>query len=299
MVGTREEFRQHLPDAEVVYGNLSTHLDAASRLEWVQTGAAGVEGLDPKIAENPIVLTNMAKTFAPAISETAMGLLLCLTRGITTLYMPQFAKRQMKPIGTVKSADHVELAGRTMGIVGMGGIGSAVARKAHHGFGMTVVATDARPLPKPDFVSELHDPSWFETMARQVDVLVAAAPHTLTHRGHVQRARLPEHEEDRVLPRAFTRQALRRHGARQGAPGRMDCGRRARRLSTGTPALESSDLRLHQRRHDGAHVRVEPRPSGPARGALCRERAAIRHRRSAYERRRQEGRLLTTLVSYE
>jgi phosphoglycerate dehydrogenase-like enzyme len=179
VVATREEFRQRLPDAEVVYGNLSgADLDAASRVRWVQTGAAGVEGLDPKIVASPVVLTNMAKAFAPAISETAMGLLLCLTRGITTLYMPQFAKRQMKPVGTVKSADHVELAGKTMGIVGMGGIGTAVARKAHHGFGMTVVATDARPLPRPDFVSELHDPSWFETMAPQVDVLVAAAPHT-------------------------------------------------------------------------------------------------------------------------
>ena len=36
----------------------------------------------------------------------------------------------MKPVGTVKSADHVELAGRTMGIVGMGGLGSAIARQA-------------------------------------------------------------------------------------------------------------------------------------------------------------------------
>ena len=120
----------------------------------------------------------MARVFAPAISETAIGLLLCLTRGITTLYMPQFYKRQMKPVGTVKSADHVELAGRTMGIVGMGGIGSAVARRAHYGFDMKILATDARPIPKPEYVSELHDPSWFMTMVPQVDVLVSAAPHT-------------------------------------------------------------------------------------------------------------------------
>jgi phosphoglycerate dehydrogenase-like enzyme len=65
-----------------------------------------------------------------------------------------------------------------MGIVGMGGIGSMLARRAHYGFDMPVVATDAKPVPKPDFVAELHDPSWFPTMAPQVDVLVAAAPHT-------------------------------------------------------------------------------------------------------------------------
>jgi len=61
----------------------------------------------------------------------------------------------MKPVGTVKSADHPELAGRTMGIVGMGGIGSMLARRAHYGFDMSIVATDAKSVPKPDFVAEL------------------------------------------------------------------------------------------------------------------------------------------------
>jgi len=176
---TREEFRKRLPDAEVVYGALvASELSAASNVKWLQSAAAGVENLDPEFMASPIVVTNYARTFAPAISETAMGLLLCLTRGIATHYMPQFAKRQMKPVGTVKSADHVELAGKTMGIVGMGGIGSAVARRAHHGFDMRIVATDAKPLPTPEYVAELHDPSWFMTMVPQVDVLVAAAPHT-------------------------------------------------------------------------------------------------------------------------
>jgi phosphoglycerate dehydrogenase-like enzyme len=184
IVKGREEFRQRLPDAEVVYGSLTgAELQAAANVKWVQTGAAGVEELDAEFMASPIVLTNMARTFAPAISETGMGLLLALTRGIATYYVPQFAKRQMKPVGTVKSADHVELAGKTMGIVGLGGIGSAIARRAHHGFDMRIVATDARPLPTPHYVAELHDPSWFRTMASEVDVLVAAAPHTkLTER---------------------------------------------------------------------------------------------------------------------
>jgi phosphoglycerate dehydrogenase-like enzyme len=147
-------------------------------VRWVQTSAAGVESLDPEFMASPIALTNMARTFAPAISETGVGLLLSLTRGIGTLYMPQFAKRQMKTVGTAKSADHVELAGRTMAIVGFGGIGSAIARRAHHGFDMKIVATDARPLPKPGYVAELRDPSWFPAMVPQADVLVAAAPHT-------------------------------------------------------------------------------------------------------------------------
>ncbi len=173
------EFRQRLADAEVIFGNLTgADLPSASKVRWVQTGAAGVESQDKQFMASPIVLTNCARIFAPAITETAMGFLLCLTRGITTLYMPQFAKRQMKGVGTVKSADHVELAGKTMGIVGMGGIGSTIARRAYYGFDMRIVGTDARALPRPAYVAELRDPSWFMTMVPQVDVLVAAAPST-------------------------------------------------------------------------------------------------------------------------
>ena len=179
VVKTPEEFRRRLPEAEVVFGNLTgADLTAATNVRWAQTGAAGVETLDREFMTSPIALTNMARVFAPAITETAMGMLLCLTRGIGTYYVPQFARREMKSVGTARSADHVELAGKTMGIVGMGGIGSTLARRAHCGFDMRVVGTDAKPMPKPDLVAELHDPSWFMTMVPQVDVLVAAAPHT-------------------------------------------------------------------------------------------------------------------------
>jgi phosphoglycerate dehydrogenase-like enzyme len=179
MADSREEFREKLRNADVVYGNIrGVDLDYAPRLRWVQMGAAGVESMDDTLRKSPVVVTNMARVFTPAISETAMGLLLCLSRGITTYYMPQFAKHQMKPVGTVKSADHVELAGKTMGIVGMGGMGSMIARRAYYGFDMRIVATDAKPIPKPEYVAELHDPGWFEKMVPQADVLVSAAPQT-------------------------------------------------------------------------------------------------------------------------
>ncbi len=118
----------------------------------------------------------MPAHFAPAISETAIGLLLSLTRGLTKYYHPAFARREFKAAGTVKSDHHVEITGRTMGIVGMGGIGSAVARRAHYGFDMRILGTDARPMPKPEYVAELREPEWFMEMVPQVDVLVAAAP---------------------------------------------------------------------------------------------------------------------------
>jgi phosphoglycerate dehydrogenase-like enzyme len=177
---TRDEFRQKLPTAEVVYGDVrGNELDYAPKLKWVQAGGAGVEGMDEKFRKSPIVMTNYAGTFAPGISETAMGLLLALSRGLVKYYLPQFyLKKTNNPAGTVKSDHHVELVGRTMGIVGMGGIGQAIARRAYYGFDMRIIGIDPKPLRKPHFVDELHDPAYFVTMVPQVDVLVAAAPHT-------------------------------------------------------------------------------------------------------------------------
>jgi phosphoglycerate dehydrogenase-like enzyme len=176
---SREEFLSALPDAEVVYGDIRADgLAKAPKLRWLMSGGAGMEGMDQALKDSAVVVTNYQRTFAHGITETGMGMLLCLTRGITTLYMPQFAKRQMIPVGTPKSADHTELVGRTMGIVGMGGIGTLLAKRAHYGFDMKIIATDAKPVPKPEYVAELHDPSFFPEMAAKVDVLVAAAPHT-------------------------------------------------------------------------------------------------------------------------
>ncbi len=176
---SREEFNEKVKDAEVVYGDVRAEtLQAAKKLQWVQSGEAGMENMDPAMRTSLVVLTNYQRVFAPGISETAIGLLLSLTRGIAKYYMPQFYKRTMQHVGTPKSEHHTELVGRTMGIVGMGGVGTALARRAHYGFDMRIVATDAKPLARPDFVAELHDPGWFMEMVPQVDVLVAAAPLT-------------------------------------------------------------------------------------------------------------------------
>ncbi len=175
----RDEFKRRLPEAEVIYGGLRRgEIDHAPKVQWVMNGGAGVESTPQDLRDHPVPFTNYARTFAPGISETAIGLLLALTHRIHT-YMKQFyVDKEMTRLGTPKSDHHVELAGRVMGIVGMGGIGTAIARRAHYGLDMRIVATDAKPIAKPHFVEELHDPTWFEEMVGQVDVLVSAVPHT-------------------------------------------------------------------------------------------------------------------------
>ena len=181
---SEHEFHDHLGDAEVVFGACrGTDLPYAPRLLWIQLSSAGVDDLDPDLWSSGAVLTNYSGAFAPAIAETAFALLLSLTRGLSRYYVPQFLRREWKPAGTSKSPEYVELSGRTIGIAGLGGIGRAVARMAAHGFQMRVLATDVRHQDRPDYVAELHPPGWFEQMAPQADVLVAAAPLTPETRG--------------------------------------------------------------------------------------------------------------------
>src|SRR5438094_5278907 len=168
------EFHSEVRDAHVIYGGLSREdVAAAKQLRWIQWGAAGVENiLWPELVDSPIVLTNMQRIYSPVISESAIGLMLALARGF-----PQY---------TIQSREHrwqtvpglVEISGMTLGLVGLGGIGTDTAYRAHYGFNMKVLAVDPKPLPKPSFVAELHSPEWLLKMVPQVDVLVSAAPHT-------------------------------------------------------------------------------------------------------------------------
>ena len=175
----RDDLLRAVETADVLYGVPDAEVLArAGHVRWVQGGAAGVEALSKVMCAHPAVLTNFASTFAPAISETAIGMLICLARGISRYYVPQFLRREWKPMGHVKSDLFTEISGMTLGIVGLGGIGQALARRAHYGFDMRVLAVDARLTEKPAFVAELHDPAWLMEMVPQVDILAGAAPHT-------------------------------------------------------------------------------------------------------------------------
>jgi phosphoglycerate dehydrogenase-like enzyme len=171
-----DELNKALPEADVVFGSINAEwLAKAKNLRWLQATEAGMDRLlFPELIKSNVVVTNMARMFAPAISETCIAMLLSLTRGFNKFYYPQFQKR----IWNAERNSLVEVNGMTVGIVGMGGIGQAVAKKLHYGFDMKVLATDAKPMAKPVFVDTLREPAWFMEMVPQVDILVSAAPST-------------------------------------------------------------------------------------------------------------------------
>jgi phosphoglycerate dehydrogenase-like enzyme len=172
---TVDEINKALPEVDVVFGALNAQMfGKAKNLRWLQATEAGMDRLlFPELLKSNVVVTNMARMFAPAISETAISMLLALTRGLAKYYVPQFQKRTWNAVREL-----VEIDGMTAGIVGMGGIGQFVASKLHYGFNMKILATDASPMAKPFFVDTLREPGWFMEMVPQVDVLVGAAPAT-------------------------------------------------------------------------------------------------------------------------
>ena len=171
-----DEMNKALAEVDVVFGALNAEMFArAKNLRWLQATEAGMDRLlFPELIKSNVVITNMARMFAPAISETAISMLLALTRGLNKFYFPQFQKRTF----IAQRDELVEIDGMTAGIVGMGGIGQFVASKLHYGFNMKILATDASPMAKPFFVDTLREPGWFMEMVPQVDVLVGAAPAT-------------------------------------------------------------------------------------------------------------------------
>ncbi len=176
---SEDEFHREVADAHVIYGRFSrSDLAAAKELKWIQHSATGVENiLSPELVDGPVVLTNMQRMFAPTISESVFALLLSLTRGLNR-YAVQTGERQWRVVPGL-----VEITGMTMGLVGLGGIGTATAYRAHYGFDMKVLAVDPKPLPKPAFVAELHSLDWLPEMVPQVDVLASVAPHTRLSEG--------------------------------------------------------------------------------------------------------------------
>jgi phosphoglycerate dehydrogenase-like enzyme len=167
---------EQVRDVDAAFGFIDApHIRAGKKLRWVQQGSAGVEGVVtiPELVERDIVLTNMQRTFAPEIADQAIAYLLAFTRGLT-----YFIRKP--PEGSWGRAPEVvldELQGKTLLVIALGGIGSAIARRAF-GFGMRVLATDPKVVEKPLFVEELHRPDDFHRLLPRADVVASAVPLT-------------------------------------------------------------------------------------------------------------------------
>jgi phosphoglycerate dehydrogenase-like enzyme len=163
------------PTAEVILGHFAPAVCAAApNLRWVQSFSTGMDKfLFPEIIErDEVAISNVAGLYASQGGEHAWALLLALTRQI-----PVAVKNMEAHAWSAGSV--VEIAGMTLGIIGMGGFGMEMAKRAQ-GYDMTVIAIDPVRTEKPAYVHELRPTSLesLHDLLRRSDVVMTACPLT-------------------------------------------------------------------------------------------------------------------------
>lgn len=182
---------KYLRDAEVVIA-WSLHpeqLKAARKLRWIHSPAAAVHQLlYPELVNSDIVLTNGREVHGVVVAEHVLALVFALAKRL-----PQAVRLQEKRVWgqeAIWDARPQELAGATLGLIGLGSIGRAVAKSAG-ALKMRVIAVREHVKRKvPDGVSRVFDSAHLEDLLSQSDYLVLAVPVTSKSRGLMNAARI-------------------------------------------------------------------------------------------------------------
>ncbi len=187
VVHTMAEALAQAPDTDALVGFnpeiCAPGLLAAARdLRWIESLAAGVENClaVPGLRARRLLLTNMRAVDAAVIAEHAIALTLALAHGLD-VFAVDSAKAQWN-VAHGATTPMQSLEGKTLLVIGLGGIGTEVARRAH-ALGMTVIATRDGDRHGPAFVSHIGAPAELPLLARSADVVVSCVPLTPVTQG--------------------------------------------------------------------------------------------------------------------
>lgn len=163
---------------------------SAPGLRWVHSAAAGVRGsLYPEMRRSPLVLTNSAGVHAEPIAESVLGMMLHFARGLDFAVRAQARAEWDKRPFEAERTPVREIGGATLGVLGFGGVGQAVARRAV-ALGMEVLAVRRTPADPPAGVRLLTGDEGVRTVLRGSDYLLVALPDTDRTRGMIGAAEL-------------------------------------------------------------------------------------------------------------
>lgn len=176
-----------LPDAEIVLGYAVRphNFAAAKRLRWIQITSAGVGSVVfPALAESDVVLTNGSGLFSDAMAEHGLGMMLAFARRLHHARDLQRERRWGQTWLRDGAPGFATLEGATLGIVGFGSIGAALARRAR-GFGMRVIGLRRTPRTPPDPADAQWPLERLDELIGESDWLALAAPLTDATRGMI------------------------------------------------------------------------------------------------------------------
>lgn len=172
----REAALAAAPETEIVLGVVSRSLFAAMpKLRWVHAIAAGVDFLlFPEMRESSVILTGEKGLVGGHLADHAFALLLALTRRLAQAVRlgPGSWQQRME-----MRREELELEGLVMGIVGFGGTGRAIARRAR-AFGMRCRAVDRDPVPAGEGVERVGSLDELPALLGESDVVALGCPLT-------------------------------------------------------------------------------------------------------------------------
>jgi phosphoglycerate dehydrogenase-like enzyme len=164
-------------DADVYVGGINGDIFAAARnVKWIQSSSTGINpylGI-PELVESDVLLTSARGAHSVCLAESVMAMILAQTRGIVAC-MGLAAEHKWS--GRVIRSNLLELRGTTMGIIGFGSVGRALAKRAQ-AFEMEILAVDVFPQDKPDDVAELWPLERLDDLLRRSDYVVITVPYT-------------------------------------------------------------------------------------------------------------------------
>ena len=183
VASSRKEAANLLDGADVLLG-YCTHetLSNGKQLRYILNYSAGVDKCmsSPLIRERDLLVTNMQRIYGPGIAEHAIGMMYMLTRKLHVFHDRQ--REQQWDREAVTRTQLWEVQGRTMLVVGLGGIGTQIAQRAN-ALGMRVIATRNSSRQGPDFVDYVGLSHELAELAGQADVVVNATPLTTATTG--------------------------------------------------------------------------------------------------------------------
>jgi phosphoglycerate dehydrogenase-like enzyme len=193
---------QYLPGVEVVisWSLRREQFNSARKLRWIHSPAAAVhELMFPELINSDVILTNAREIHAPVVAEHAMALLLALAKKL-----PEAVRLQQKRVWGQENLWHSrprprELAGATLGIVGLGSIGRLLARHAS-GLGMRVIAVREHAQGGAvGGVVHVFSSLELHALLAESDYVVLAAPVTAATRCMINAAALAKMKPDACL----------------------------------------------------------------------------------------------------
>ena len=171
--------------ADVLIGLCTPDIVArGASLKWIQLLNAGADSCAtiPAVAERDILVTNLQRIQGPHMAEHAIALLLALARALPVYAVEQNDGAFTRGFRETRGERPIEIEGKTLLVVGLGGIGTEVARRAH-GLGMHVIATRNSRREGPAYVEYVGLADEYRALAARADIVVNATPLTPQTRG--------------------------------------------------------------------------------------------------------------------